>query len=246
MKKSLKVAALLTGRGGSTLKNKNVLPVLGKPLLSYPALAAKRCAGIADFYCSSDDSLILREAEKCGYRSIVRPPELARPEARHVDAIRHALSAMRNDGCEPDVLVVLLANNGIVRTEWIEESISAIEEDRRISAVVPVMREMDRHPYRCKRIGADGFLESWFDFSQMDVSTNRQDLPANYVLCHNFWTLNVRESVRSEMGGQKPWSFMGNAVKPLVVEESFDVHEMDDIARTEKWLLTNGNGGGIV
>ena len=37
----MKVVALLTGRGNNTLKNKNILPVLGKPLLYYPAVAAR-------------------------------------------------------------------------------------------------------------------------------------------------------------------------------------------------------------
>ena len=30
------VVALLTGRGNNTLKDKNIIPVKGKPLLSYP------------------------------------------------------------------------------------------------------------------------------------------------------------------------------------------------------------------
>ena len=50
-----KIVALLTGRGNNTLKDKNVLPVLGKPLLYYPAMAAKTCSLITDFYVSSDD-----------------------------------------------------------------------------------------------------------------------------------------------------------------------------------------------
>ena len=33
---------------------------------------------------------------------------------------------------------------------------------------------------------------------------------------------------------------MGASVKPVVVEESFDVHDMEDIIRTEKWLTTEG------
>ena len=55
----MKIAALLTGRGNNTLKDKNVLPVLGKPLLYYPAIAAKTCNLITDFYVSSDDEKIL-------------------------------------------------------------------------------------------------------------------------------------------------------------------------------------------
>lgn len=235
-----KIVALLTGRGNNTLKDKNVLPVLGKPLLYYPAMAAKTCSLITDFYVSSDDEKILNAAADCGYKKIVRPAELALPTSQHVDAITHALSVMKEDGVEPDILVVLLANSGIVKTEWIEESIQYILKDAKVSAAVPVLLEMDNHPYRSKRLREDGCLDTWFDFKGQHISTNRQDLPKNFVLCHNFWTLNLSESLYSEEPGQVPWTFMGNNIKPIVVKESFDVHDEDDIRRTEKWLLEEG------
>lgn len=235
-----KIVALLTGRGNNTLKDKNVLPVLGKPLLYYPAMAAKTCSLITDFYVSSDDQKILNAAADCGYKKIVRPAELALPTSQHVDAITHALSVMKEDGVEPDILVVLLANSGIVKTEWIEESIQYILKDAKVSAAVPVLLEMDNHPYRSKRLREDGCLDTWFDFKGQHISTNRQDLPKNFVLCHNFWTLNLSESLYSEEPGQVPWTFMGNNIKPIVVKESFDVHDEDDIRRTEKWLLEEG------
>lgn len=235
-----KIVALLTGRGNNTLKDKNVLPVLGKPLLYYPAMAAKSCPLISDFYVSSDDEKILDAAADCGYKRIVRPSELAMPTSQHVDAIIHALEVMKNEGVVPDVLIVLLANSGIVKTEWIDESIQCILKDETLSAVVPVLLEMDNHPYRSKRLREDGCLDTWFDFKGKNISTNRQDLPKNYVLCHNFWTLNLRESIYSKKEGQPPWKFMGNRIKPIVVKESFDVHDEEDILRTEKWLIEEG------
>ena len=33
---------------------------------------------------------------------------------------------------------------------------------------------------------------------------------------------------------------MGNYVKPIIVEESFDVHDEEDLIRTEKWLRKEG------
>ena len=236
----MKIAALLTGRGNNTLKDKNVLPVLGKPLLYYPAMAAKTCNLITDFYVSSDDEKILKAASDCGYKKIVRPVELAAPTSQHVDAIRHALGVMKQDGVEPDILVVLLANSGIVKTEWIEESITQLLKDEAVSASVPVLLEMDNHPYRSKRLREDGCLDTWFDFRGKNISTNRQDLPMNFVLCHNFWTLNLKNSLYSSTEGQQPWTFMGSNIKPIVVKESFDVHDEDDIRRTEKWLQEEG------
>ena len=236
----MNIVALLTGRGNNTLKDKNVLPVLGKPLLYYPAMAAKACNLITDFYVSSDDEKILDAAAACGYKKIVRPAELALPTSQHIDAIKHALMVMKEDCVVPDILVVLLANSGIVKKEWIEESIQYILHDTTTSAAVPVLLEMDNHPFRSKRLREDGCLDTWFDFRDKNISTNRQDLPMNFVLCHNFWTLNLKESIYSENGGQQPWTFMGNKIKPIVVKESFDVHDEEDIRRTEKWLIEEG------
>ena len=231
----MKIAALLTGRGNNTLKDKNVLPVLGRPLCQYPAMAAKNCELITDFYVSSDDEKILSAAEQCGYKRIVRPAELALPTAQHVDAITHALGVMKEDGCDPDILVVILAT----KTEWIRESIQNLLDNPQLSASCPVMQEQDHHPYRCKCLREDGCLGTWFDFGDQKISTNRQDLPKNFVFCHNFWTLNLKNSLYSGKG-QQPWTFMGENVKPVVVKESFDIHDMDDIIRTEKWLRAEG------
>lgn len=233
----MKIAALLTGRGNNTLKDKNILPVLGKPLLYYPAMAARNCRLITDFYVSSDDDKILDAAANCGYKKIHRPKELALPTSQHVDTIIHALEVMKSDGVEPDILVVLLANSGIVKKEWIEESVKELIEKPTLSAACPVLLEMDNHPYRSKCIREDGCLGTWFDFKGSNISTNRQDLPMNFVLCHNFWTLRLENSLYAKEEGQQPWTFMGNNIKPIVVQESFDVHDEEDLVRTEKWLL---------
>lgn len=236
----MKVTALLTGRGNNTLKDKNVLPVLGKPLLYYPAMAARRCELITEFYVSSDDDKILNAAADCGYVKIRRPAELALPTAQHVDAIKHALGVIAQQSTIPDILVVLLANSAIVKKEWIEESIMNLSNDSHLSASVPVMLEMDKHPFRSKCLRKDGCLGTWFDFKGKNISTNRQDLPTNYVLCHNFWTLRLSNSLYSDEEGQQPWTFMGNYIKPIVIKESFDVHDEDDIKKSERWLIEEG------
>ena len=235
----MKIAALLTGKGTSTLANKNILPVGGRPLAFYPARAAAGSHQITRYYASSDSEALLNIAAELGYRRIRRPDALCRPESLHVDAILHALEIMRTaDGYEPDVLVVLLANTVSVLTSWIDEGIRMICDDPTISAVVPVYREADHHPFRAKRVNADGLLEPFVDFWDGPVSTNRQDLEPCFFLCHNFWVLNLPRSVYAP-DGQPPWDFMGDRIKPMEVGESVDVHDAEDIARCELWLAAN-------
>lgn len=235
----MNIVALLTGRGNNTLKDKNILPVLGKPLISYPANVAKSVSCIKHFYVSSDDDNILDVAYNLGYKKIKRPYELATPTAKHVDVIFHAVDFMKErDNLIPDILIVFMANSVTVKSDWIEEGIRYILEDQKISSVVPVYQEQDHHPYRAKRINCSGVLDTFFDFSNMDVSTNRQELEPCYFLCHNFWILNIKNSLYS-LNGQKPWVFLGSNIKPIVVNSCFDVHTEKDLERCEKWVMNN-------
>jgi CMP-N-acetylneuraminic acid synthetase len=238
MEKSLRTAALLTGRGNNTLEDKNVREVCGKPLLAYPAEAARRCDLINEFYASSDDDKILSIACENGFGKIKRPEKLGRPDSMHVDVILHALEVMKDRGSEPDILIVLLANTVCIKTEWIDDCIREIINDPAISAVVPVVSDLDHHPYRAKRSGAGGFLESFFDFGGREISSNRQDIGDCFFLCHNFWVLNVKDSIYGNKG-QYPWRFMGDRVKPYEVDWSIDVHTEEDLISSENWVKSN-------
>ncbi|RUO45194.1 cytidylyltransferase domain-containing protein [Idiomarina aquatica] len=234
----MKITALLTGRGGNTLKDKNVLPVLGKPLLYYPASAAKKSGVIDEFYVSSDCDKILSAAEEIGYTKIVRPLELATATAKHLDVIRHALQKIDES---TDVLVVLMANTGTIKPEWIKTAVEILKAEPELSAVVPVYQDQDHHPYRAKTLNDSGELIPFFDFGEENVSTNRQELSDCFFLCHSFWAMNLKNSFYSAKG-QKPWTFLGDRIKPLVVDESFDVHTIEDLGRTENWLRKNKLG----
>jgi CMP-N,N'-diacetyllegionaminic acid synthase len=231
------VVALLTGRGNNTLPDKNIIPVAGRPLLHYPAMAARQVQTISHFYVSSDCPKILKAAGDVGYSPIVRPPHLGAPDAKHVDVIDHALEEFKNAGIIPDILVVLLANHVTIKSEWIADCIDKLLEQPNLTACVPVYQEMDHHPFRAKTLDADGKLTPFFDFEGKPISSNRQELPPCYFLAHNFWVLNLKTIDRAI--GQPPWNFMGHQVAPYVVDEAFDIHNIADVARSEQWLTKN-------
>ena len=238
MKSAVKVTALLTGRGNNTLSDKNIRDILGQPVLYYIANAARKSNVIDQFYCSSDDEKILSVAEKLGYERIVRPTELALPTSQHKECILHALKVMENNGEIPDILVVLLANNVTVRSEWIQACVKQMEEDMSISSVVPVYKDNDHHPLRAKSLNSDGTLAMYEKNIEGNISTNRQDLPTCYFLAHNFWVLNVKDLL-SGKGGQQPWDFMGYRIKPYEIEESIDIHEEEDLYLAAAWIKKN-------
>lgn len=238
MRKNYKVTALLTGRGNNTLEDKNVRKILDHPVLYYPANAARKSAVIDKYYCSSDDPKILSAAEALGYERIMRPAELATPISQHKDCILHALDIMNSMGDMPDILIVLLANNVTIKSEWITDCVNQMKRDSSISAVVPVYEDNDHHPLRAKRVDSDGRLQMYEQKVEGKISTNRQDLPLCYFLAHNFWVLNVKELL-SDGCGQPPWDFMGNHIVPYAIHESIDIHSEEDLYLAGQWISKN-------
>lgn len=236
--KTKNIVALIIGRSGSSLTDKNILPIQGKPLLHYTATAAKASSYINHFYVSSDCAKILSAAELEGYKPIIRPPSLSTATSQSVDVVNHAVSVIEKDISTIDILIVQHANVGTITTKIIDDCIQELISDETLSAVVPVHEKNEYHPYRAKTLNSEGCLDSFFDFSNKTISGNRQDLPISYFFDHSIWVLSVEKGVRST-NGQPPWSCMGDKIKPYVTEGCFDVHSIDDLKRTEEWLIAN-------
>lgn len=235
----MEVYALLTGRGNNTLKDKNVRECLGHPVLYYPAVAAQCAKTVSKLFCSSDDEKILSEAEKLGHERIQRPTELATPTSQHIDCIMHGLKVIGERGEFPDILVVTLANNVTIKSEWIDDCVEMMMEDMSISSVIPVYADNDHHPLRAKKVDANGRLQMYEQDVKGNISTNRQDLPSCYFCSHNFWVLNVQQLLDTGGRGQQPWGFMGDNIAYYIVEESIDIHKESDLYVASEWIKEN-------
>ena len=194
---------------------------------------------IDTYYCSSDDNKILELAEKEGYQPIIRPDELGAPTAQHIDAIKHAIGEIEKKETLADIIVVILANNVTIKSEWIDECVKMMQDDMTISAVVPVYEDNDHHPLRGKRIDQNNRLQMYEQGVTGEISTNRQDLPKCYFLSHNFWVLNTKLLKQSNGEGQQPWGFMGDNIAYYEIEESIDIHKMIDLYIAKEWIEEN-------
>lgn len=150
----------------------------------------------------------------------------------------HALDIMKQKGKLPEILVVILANNVTIKSQWIDDCIKMMEDNPAVTAVVPTYIDNDHHPLRAKRLMEDGTLSMYEQGIDGKVSTNRQDLPVCYFLAHNFWVLNV-EFLCSGRDGQQPWGFMGDKILPYVIDESIDIHHEIDLYIAKEWIKEN-------
>ena len=226
------IVSLIIGRGGSSFKNKNIRLVKGFPLVQWSCAAAKRSSFIKHFYCSSDDREILRVCKDIGFKPLVRPDILSTGSAQSCDVVKHALAEIERDlESEVGILVLQHANVGTITENMIDECISCLLGNSLATAVVPAHEMNEYHPARSKLIGGDGFLVQAVDGNH---SANRQELPKAVFFDHSFWVL-TGDSARNN-SGQAPWPCMGNKILPYMTTGCFDVHDEEDLCKTEKWL----------
>ena len=220
----MEIAALLTGKGSSSLKNKNLLKINNRPILWYPCSEAKKVKEINKFFVSSEDKKILNICKKYGYEKILRPQKLAKANSQHINVIIHAINFMKKKKIFPDIIIVLLANAPIIKKKWLSDCIKILKKNKKTTAVVPAIIDNDHNPYRAKSFNGK-YLKNFIK-SKTKIYSNRQDLPNSYFLCHNFWVLRTSEIIKSN--GYPPWNFMGKYVKPYKINKSIDIHNIDD------------------
>tara|TARA_B100000900_G_scaffold343292_1_gene306958 strand:+ start:137 stop:835 length:699 start_codon:yes stop_codon:yes gene_type:complete len=223
------ILALLTGRGNSSLKNKNILKLNKKPVLSYACEQSKKVKSIKHFFVSSDDENILNSAKKYGFNRIKRPSKLSRTNSLHHGVLIHAIRYLKKKKITPEIIVVLLANAPIIKNEWIDNCIKMLKKDKNCTAVVPVIKDNDKHPLRSKKIKKRYLANN--SESKKKISSNRQDLENCYFLCHNFWVIKTKEILKND--GLQPWSFMGKKVLPYPVKNHHDIHNKFDLKLCE-------------
>lgn len=223
--KKINVVSLLTGRGGSKLKDKNIIKIDGFPCLYYPCREVKKINSINHHFASSDDDKILKLSNKYGMKKIKRPKKFSRPNSKHIEVLNHALEVLDTKKIKVDILVVLLANAPIIKSKWIDDCIKIINRNKKISAVVPVLKNNDHHPLRAVK-KKNGYLTSFFKLKKK-ISTNRQELESNFFLAHNFWV--IRTKFIKNKKNKIAWSFMGNKIVGYEIPFSIDIHSNLDV-----------------
>jgi N-acylneuraminate cytidylyltransferase len=122
--------AIIPARGGSKrVPKKNIQPLLGTPLIRYTIEQAKDSAQIDEVYVSTDDSDIAATSEEFGATVLDRPQKLASDEASTEAVLLHALEAIRADGRDPDVIVLLQCTSPMRRKHDIDEAVAMVTQE---------------------------------------------------------------------------------------------------------------------
>ncbi len=171
---------IIPARGGSKgLRNKNILPIAGKPLIAWTIEQALSSKYLDKVIVNTDSIEITDISKKYGADApFLRPNDLATDEARMIDVVLYAMEHLEEDGYFYDS-VMLLQPTSPLRTVFDIDSAIEMMITNSAGAVVSVC-EMEHHPYWSNSLPHDKCMK---DFLKPEVrNKNRQQLPVFYRL----------------------------------------------------------------
>lgn len=242
------IYALALGRGGSTgFPGKNVHPVLGRPLMTYPLTAALRSRHVDGLYLSSDDDEIKRVGRELGAEIIDRPDELATKAALAEDAYVHGWHEIEKriagDGKTVDILVLLMCNAPTITAEMIDQGIEALLADPELDSAVSVSRYNMWSPLRARRVTDEGTLQPFVPFETFgDPATLNCDRDSQ----GDVWFADMGVSIirtrclENLHDGLLPQKWMGQRIAPIYSDAGFDLDYEWQFPVAEWWLKKHG------
>lgn len=179
MYKEKKILAVIPARGGSKgIPKKNIIDLLGKPLLYYSIKSAKESKYIDKVIISTDDIEIAEVGKNLGAEvPFLRPKEISGDKAKSIDAFIHAIKELEKLGEKYDY-ILLLQNTSPLRQSWhIDEAIEKlIKSDKR--SLVSVS-EVIEHPCIMRTLNEK---DETMNLLNMNGDMRRQDFPPMYIV----------------------------------------------------------------
>lgn len=209
------LGVILARKGSKGIKDKNVRPLGGIPLIGHVGRAIAESKRVNHTIISTDSDSYGKIAQDYGIDYLFkRPPELSTDTASSRDCLIHAVKQYEViKKTKVDVIVELMCTNPFKTGALIDKVVSEIVDRNHCSAIT-VTRVEEHHPCRLKTIDDDGFLQ---DVWTEKLESRRQDLvPIIYIRNGNIYAMTrgflVDENHRYLPGRSKAVIQIGDSV----------------------------------
>lgn len=218
----MKAIALIPARSGSVgIKDKNIVPLAGKPLLAHSIEFALSCPLIDRVIVSTDSEQYAGISRKYGAEApFLRPAELSQNDTPDLPVFQHCLHWLReNENYEPQVVVHLRPTSPLRPPGLIERALEILEADPAADCVRAVCQP-SQSPYKMWKL-ENGYLVPLLELEMPEpYNQPRQNLP------QVFWQNAYIDVIRTHtiLGLN---SMTGRKIKPLLMEDSATI-DIDD------------------
>lgn len=227
----MKVLCVIPARGGSKgLKDKNIIDLVGKPLITYTIEAAQTARLVDRIVVSTDCEKIAKVAAKKGIEIVERPKRITTDSAAIEDSLRHAVRYLQaQDSYLPDIVVMLQANVPVRKKGQIDNVINRLISSGADSA--STVFAVDQYPQWMKKLDSKGFIYPLYPGAK---KFRRQEVEPYYMLDGAIVAIRREVLMRSE-GKKGVHVFLGKKIVAVIQDRKYsteiDQREDVDLAR---------------
>ena len=232
-KRSPEILALIPARGGSKgIPHKNLVPLLGKPLIAYTIEQALASRFITRTIVSTDDEEIAAVARQFKAEvPFMRPAEFAQDRSLDFEVFWHALNWLKEyEGYNCDLVVHMRPTGPVRRVTLIEDAIELMLAHPEADALRSVSTP-SQTPYKMWSI-EDGYLQPLLKVEGVEepYCLPRQALPPVY------WQNGYIDIIRPKTILEKRL-MAGKAILPFVTKEPIlEIDYSDSLPLVEEAL----------
>ncbi len=226
----MKTIALIFARGGSKgIKNKNIKPFGGIPLIAHSINLAKTIKEVSEIYVSTDSAEIKSISLKYGAKVIDRPKELAKDDTPELLAWKHSVNFLIDKGINFDCFLSLPATSPLRNSQDVISCINAIEEGKEfVITVTPSSRSPFFNMVTRNKEGFASIVNKGNYF-------RRQDTPETYDVTTVAYATTPQKILKTEnLFSQEIFSII------IPKDRSIDIDDELDFFIAEKLMERNG------
>lgn len=225
----MKTFAVILARGGSKgIPKKNIMEILGKPLIKWSIEQALNSSVIEDVYVSSDDSAILKCAEESGAIALTRPVELSGDQSTSEAGWLDVLSRLHPRHLGKEFFFALQATSPI-RDEFDFDLAHKIFVDDGLDSLFSAEKIRDHYIWE---LSADEILPSNFKYSERGM---RQNLKEKFLENGSFYILNKNKFLRNKI---RHFGKLG--VYEMPKHKSIQIDQIEDAMIAEALMMKFG------
>lgn len=236
----MRVLSVILARAGSRgLKDKHLLPLLGRPVISYTFEFARSLKEMGPVVVSSDCEQVRAMGEAAGYYAIDRPERLASDDASVQDVMLHAMDAVEEaTPFRADALLVLYGNVPVRGADVALRALKTLE-DTGADSVRSFCRVGKWHPAWMARLSGDRALAL-----HAGSVHRRQDLEQLYLHDGAIVAVSRKSMLRGRRTPSDPHAFFGEDRRGVRTEpgETVEIDARRDLFLAEAILRDRGVG----
>lgn len=152
------VLAVIGARSGSkSIIDKNIKPLLGKPLMAWIIEAAKQAKTVTRVFLSTDSEAYADIGRHCGAEApVLRPADISHDKALDIEYLTHATKWYEeHENWKPDIILRLPATSPLCKPEFIDRCVELLMNDPNATSARTVT-DASKHPYKLWRMDETG------------------------------------------------------------------------------------------